>query len=39
MEKHVWTRIFDEVDKISNMEQLELVKFDDGDLANHFTIK
>ena len=38
MEDHVWTRIFDEVDKISNTEQLELVNFDGGDLVSQCTI-
>jgi len=37
MKEHVSTRISDEVDKILNMEQLELVNFDCGDLGNHFT--
>jgi len=37
MEEHVCTRISDEVDKNLDIEQLELVNFDSGDLANHFT--
>jgi len=37
MGDHVWTRISYEVDKMSDMEQLELVNFDGGDLFSHFT--
>jgi len=37
MEEHVVTKMSDEVDKISSMERLELVNYDGGDWANHFT--
>jgi len=37
MEEHIWTKISDEVDKIFDMEQLELINFDGGELVNYFT--
>jgi len=37
MEEHVLTKVSDEVDKISNMQELKLINSDGGDLANHST--
>ena len=37
MEDHVWTRISDEVNIMSDLEQLELLNFDGHDLVSHFT--
>jgi len=37
MEEHVVTKMSDKVNKISNMKGLELINYDGGDLANHFT--
>jgi len=37
MKEYVVTKMSDEMDKISSMEGLELVNYDGGDLANHFT--
>jgi len=36
--EHAWTRISNEVDTTLDMEQLELVNSDDGDLVSHLTI-